>query len=96
MTRRVYDIDAAMLKRIEAFRDRFQAKSEVDAVRMLIDAGLASLETKDDLIARYQESAYGWIFGGHPLVRSMHQEDGNLVKVVFRDGSSYEPKGGAA
>ncbi|TJZ85796.1 hypothetical protein [Paracoccus hibiscisoli] len=96
MTRRVYELGDGLLGQIEAFRAKVRTRSEVDAVRILLRAGLMSFETKDDLIARHEAGEPGAIFGGHPLIRSLHQEDGNLVKVMFRDGTAYEPKGGVA
>lgn len=94
MNRRIYELSDALVGRIERFRANVRTPSEVEAVRILLRAGLDYFETKDDLIARHEKGEPD-VFGGHPLVRSLHQEDGELVKVMFRDGTAYEPKGGA-
>lgn len=96
MVRRVYELDDALIARIAAFRAKIHAGSEVEAVRAIITAGLNSFDTKEDLIARHEGGESSAFFCGHPLVSSLHQEDGALVKVTFRDGSAFEPLAGDA
>lgn len=96
MTRCVFDLDEALVGRIARFTLDKSMGSQVASVRALLQAGLDLHETRDQLLYRYRETGNSSIFNGHPLVRSLHQEDGNLVKVVLRDGTALSPEGGAA
>lgn len=91
MRRRVYDLDDALLARIEAFRTRSRLRSEVDAIRALLRAGLDAMDTPATLIARHHNGEPAEIFGGHPLVAKIEQDGDRIVAVTFRNGEVYRP-----
>lgn len=97
MTRRVYELDDDILARVEAFRGRIKIRSEVEAVRILLRAGLNSMDTPEMLIERHRSGEHPRLFGGHPLVARIEQDNGDIVSVTFRNGQVYriEPAKGS-
>lgn len=88
MPRRVYELDQAIINGIERFRHREKLDTEVAAVRVLLTRALTEQGTLDDLIKHFEDTKDARVFFGHPLVATIHQENGDLEKVVLRDGST--------
>ena len=85
MARRIYDLDAHLLARIEKAQRKMGFPHEVEAVRRLLDRALVQIETEADLLDRLKagEPARDVVVG-HPLVDFIEQDGGEIFAVTLR------------
>lgn len=96
--RRVYDLPLELVDRITAFQAEKKLPSEVEAVRRLLDEALKYRDTPELIIERFKErlksdgipsSVAKDVLVGHPLVKSILQEDLETIAFTMRDGRTF-------
>lgn len=87
MTRRVYDLPTPTMDRVKRYMGRSKVRTEAEAIRRLLLAGLDLLDTPDDVVERLRDAvgagrslrdAAAEIVVGHRLTQSVHFEGGSL------------------
>lgn len=96
--RRVYDLPIELVDRITAFQQDKKLPSEVEAVRRLLDEALKYRDTAALIIDRFKErlksdgipsSVARDVLMGHPLVKSIIQEDLDSIAFTMKDDRTY-------
>lgn len=80
MARRIYELDEDLLSAVRHFQKARRFSSEVEAVRHLIERGVQSFETIEEMVDRYRKVGDS-VFAGHPLVRLMNLDGGRVVSI---------------
>lgn len=98
MVRKVYVLPKEMVDRIAAFQEDKRLPSEVEAVRRLLDEALMYRDTPELIVQRFKDrlavdgipsSVARDVLVGHPLVKTIGQEEQDAITFAMRDGRVF-------
>lgn len=102
MIRKVYMLPRELVDRIAAFQQDKKLPSEVEAARRLLDEALKYRDTPELIIERFKDrlksdgipsSVAKDVLVGHPLVKSIGQEELDAVTFTMKDNRTYRIHG---